>query len=359
MKKTERMKKTIAIIFGGKSAEHDVSIQSAHSVLKVIDKLKYNVILVGIDKKGRWFHVDEKYFLSGNQPFFSDKFVKNNPVVPCAKNGGFFIENKKVDAVFPLVHGTFGEDGALQGFFKIFNVPFVGADITGSSIGMDKDVTKRLLREAKITVADYIVYKKHQKNEISFEKIKKKLGLPFFVKPASLGSSVGIKKVKNKSEFEVAIKDSFSYGSKIIIEEFIEGRELECSVLGNGKPIASIPGEIILHREFYSYEAKYLDENAATLSIPAKISKSMTKKIQSMALKVFETLCCEGMGRVDFFITKNNQIFVNEINTVPGFTSISMYPKLWEYSGIPYPALIDKLIELAIDRHNTENKFKI
>jgi D-alanine-D-alanine ligase len=266
---------------------------------------------------------------------------------------------KKIDVVFPVMHGTFGEDGTIQGLFKIFNVPFVGPNVLGSAICMDKDVAKRLLRDAGIPTAKFLVFREDQKKEISFEKIKKELGFPFFVKPANLGSSIGISKVKNENDFSLAIKEAFLYDSKIIIEENISGKEIECSVLGNENPLVSVLGEIIPAHEFYSYDAKYLDANGAKMAIPAKIPLPVAKKIQALAKKTFQTLCCEGMGRVDFFLTKDNQIFVNEINTIPGFTSISMYPKLWEKTGIPYSQLIDTLIDLAIKRHNGENKLKI
>jgi D-alanine-D-alanine ligase len=224
---------------------------------------------------------------------------------------------------------------------------------------MDKDVSKRLLKEAGIRIAKFLAYQNNQKKNISFDKIKDSLGLPFFVKPANLGSSVGISKVDEEKDFNDAIEEAFLYDNKIIIEEAIQGKEIECSVLGNENPIASIPGEIIPTKEFYSYDAKYFDENGAKMTIPANISESTTKKIQELAVKSFKLLCCEGMGRVDFFLTPDDKIFVNEINTIPGFTPISMYPKLWEQSGLSYAELIDKLIQLAIARHQSENKLKM
>ncbi len=357
MKLTKPKKINIAIIFGGKSAEHEVSIRSAQSVLRSINKSKYNLLLIGIDKDGGWHCFDEEELLSGKQ-LFSSKNVDNTIISIEGKN--FLVKRdnntEKIDLVFPLLHGPFGEDGTLQGFLKLFNIPFVGASVIGSAIGMDKDVAKRLLQEAKIPTAKFLVCKK--KEAISFEEIQEKLGLPFFIKPANLGSSVGISKVKNQDEFMPAVELAFAYDNKILIEEFIEGKEIECAVLGNEKPIASVPGEIIPNHEFYSYEAKYLDENGAALVIPAKLSESIVKEVQKLALKTFAVLCCEGMGRVDFFITSDNKVIVSEINTIPGFTAISMYPKLWEYSGISYTELIDKLIELAIQRHKLENKLK-
>jgi D-alanine-D-alanine ligase len=262
----------------------------------------------------------------------------------------------KVDVVFPVLHGTFGEDGTMQGLLELLDVAYVGADVLGSAVGMDKDVMKRLLRDASIPIGKFIALKSGE--SLAFNEAKKRLGIPMFIKPANLGSSVGVSKVKNEADFTKAMKKAFLYDSKILIEEFIDGREVECSVLGNENPIASVPGEVIPHQEFYSYEAKYIDENGAGLEIPAKLSKTVIKKIQELAIKTFLTLCCTGMGRVDCFVTKENKVYVNEINTIPGFTKISMYPKLWEASGIAYPKLIDRLITLAIERHQKEKKIK-
>ena len=352
----------IAIMFGGRSAEHEVSINSARNIVKAINRDKYNISLIGIDRSGKWLCYKEQELLSGKKLFLAGEESKNITVIPFTEKGKFFLKigktDKLINVVFPVLHGPFGEDGTIQGLFKLFNVPFVGPSVLGSALGMDKDVSKRLFKEAGMPSAKFLVYKNNQKDNISFQEIKKSLGLPFFIKPANLGSSVGISKVKNKNEFTKAVKKAFSYDNKIIIEKFIQGREIECAVLGNENPIASIPGEVISNHDFYSYEAKYLDENGAMVAIPANLSESMIKKIREMAVKTFKVLCCEGMGRVDFFVDAKNKIFVNEINTLPGFTSISMYPKLWEYSGISYSKLIDNLIKLAIERYNTENKLK-
>lgn len=351
-------KTNLAIIFGGKSAEHEVSIVSARNIAKAVDRTKFEVFCVAIDKFGQWLSVDEKDLLAEKNIFAQKKYV-----LPFTQSGKFFLQTKKdkkkIDVVFPVLHGTFGEDGTIQGLFKIFNVPFVGPSVLGSAVCMDKDVAKRLLRDAGIPVAKFLVFKENEKKEISFGKIKKNLGLPFFIKPANLGSSIGISKVKNKQEFLGAIKDAFQYDNKIIIEENISGKEIECSVLGNENPLVSVLGEIIPAHEFYSYEAKYLDADGAKMAIPANIPKEISKKIQILAKKTFQTLCCEGMGRVDFFLTSKDKIFVNEINTIPGFTSISMYPKLWEKTSVPYSKLITKLIKLAIERFERKNKLKI
>lgn len=350
----------LAIIFGGRSAEHEVSINSARNIVAAINKSKYEIILIGIDRKGNWYQFKKEELLSGKFSSVDGNF--GMPACPFTEDGEFFVafvkSKKKIDVVFPILHGPFGEDGTMQGLLKLSNVPFVGPGVLGSAIGMDKDVSKRLLKEAGIPVSKFVVFGSSQKKEVYFNKIKKELGLPVFVKPANLGSSVGISKANNEKEFDKAIKLAFRYDKKIIIEEAVVGKEIECAVLGNEKPSASIPGEIVPSRDFYSYEAKYIDADGAVMRIPADISKTVADKIQKMAVAVFETLCAEGMGRVDFFLTAKNEIFVNEINTIPGFTSISMYPKLWEHSGIKYADLIDKLIGFAISRYKEESKLK-
>lgn len=339
----------VAILFGGKSAEHEVSIQSARNIARAIDRKKYQPSLIWIDKAGKWLEIkDLKKFISA-QDYTIDKLatVIENPI---------FVLQNKVDVVFPILHGPFGEDGTVQGFLKTFNIPFVGAGVLGSAVGMDKDTMKRLFREAGIPTAKFLTMGEF--NIPTYAEAVKNLGLPLFIKPANLGSSVGVSKVSNQKAFKKALIGAFKYDTKVIIEEFIKGREIECSVLGNDNPKASVPGEIIPSHDFYSYEAKYLDENGAALKVPADLPKSIIKKIQELAVKTFKTLSCEGMGRVDFFLRNNKEIFVNEINTLPGFTSISMYPKLWEASGISYTKLIDKLIQLAIDRFKKEQELK-
>jgi D-alanine-D-alanine ligase len=323
--------KKVGILFGGKSAEHEISILSAQNIFNAIDRTKFEPAFVKIDKSGQWQMNDVLQF----------------------------------DAVFPILHGPFGEDGTIQGLLKLADIPFVGPGVLGSAVGMDKDVMKRLLRDAQIPIGKFLTLKKQDSlNEVSiaqtmpFAKIEAALGVPFFIKPANMGSSVGINKVHNKEEYPCALKEAFLYDNKIIIEEFIPGREIECAVLGNEEPIASVPGEIIPSHEFYSYDAKYIDEKGASLEIPAKIDAETQKHIQTLAIKVFQTLCCEGLSRVDFFLKENNEIIVNEINTMPGFTKISMYPKMWETSGIGYTELITRLIELAINRFEKERVLK-
>jgi D-alanine-D-alanine ligase len=356
----------VAILFGGKSTEHEVSLQSAKNVIDAIDREKYDITLIGIDKTGRWYLNDSsKFLLNSNDPKYIalNKTDKDVVLVPgdesrqilCTSNGSF---SGKVDVVFPILHGSYGEDGTIQGLLKLADVPYVGAGVLGSAIGMDKDVAKRLLRDAGIPVAKFLVFYKWDQDNLNFHEISKSLGLPLFIKPANAGSSVGVSKVRNEAQFINAIKKAFEFDNKILIEEFIEGREVECSVLGNEKPIASRVGEIIAQQEFYSYEAKYIDEHGAILEIPARISDDIVQTIQELAIKTFKVLCCAGMARVDFFLTKDHKVIVNEINTIPGFTKISMYPKLWEISGISYRELIDRLIQLALDRHVREQHLK-
>ncbi len=356
----------VGVIFGGKSVEHRVSLQSAKNIMEAIDKNKYEVVPIGIDKNGRWLlNNSTKLLLNDNNP----KLIKlnNEASVTLALSPGEQnrrlqssseeIQAKQIDVAFPVLHGTFGEDGTMQGLLKLLDVPFVGASVLGSALGMDKDVQKRLLKAAGITVADFLVFERGYK--INFKNIVKQLGLPFFVKSANSGSSVGISRVDNQKQLKNAIAKAFKYDRKILIEEFIKGRELECSVLGNDKPIASIPGEIIVNNhDFYSYEAKYIDEKGATLVIPAKLPKNVVKKIQTIAIQSFKALCIEGMARVDFFLRNGEEVIVNELNTMPGFTKISMYPKLWEASGISYTKLMDRLIMLAIERFSEEKKLK-
>lgn len=343
-KSAKTKKINVAILFGGKSAEHEVSLQSAKNVIAAIDKEKYFPVSIKIDKQGKWLLDDGSH--CALIPQSQGKIINlSNPK-----------KRLKVDVVFPILHGTYGEDGTVQGLLKLVGVPFVGADVLGSAVGMDKDVMKRLLRDAKLPSAKFLVF--NDGDPINYNDIVSEIGSPFFIKPANLGSSVGINKVKTKKDFGKSVAEAFQYDRKIIIEEFIKGREIECSVLGNDAPLASLPGEIIVNDEFYSYAAKYLDEKGAVLEIPAKLDKAIIKKIQKLAILTFKTLSCAGLARVDFFLQANGKVIVNEINTIPGFTSISMYPKLWEASGISYVDLIDRLIQLALERFEKEQKIK-
>ena len=356
------MKKVVGILFGGKSAEHEISLLSAKNIYEAIDRTRFEPVLVGIDKTGRWLINDaSRFLLNSDDPSLISLNTAGKPValrpetrgLLSAEDSGNRFADVPLDVVFPILHGPFGEDGTIQGFLKLADIPFVGPGVLGSAVGMDKDAMKRLLRDAGIPIGKFLTLKSHEQIP-SLAEIETALGKPFFIKPANMGSSVGISKVREEGEYAAALKDAFQYDAKIIIEEFIPGREIECAVLGNEEPAASVPGEIIPSHEFYSYEAKYLDENGAALEIPAKLDEETKKHIQSFAVKVFQVLCCEGLSRVDFFLKENGEIIVNEINTMPGFTRISMYPKLWEASGIPYTELITRLIELAISRFEKE-----
>ena len=339
-------RKKVGILFGGKSAEHEVSLQSAMNVYEAIDRSKYEPVLIGIEKSGKWRLTNSISLSQGGEP-----------VTLAPESRGSLSNGIKLDVVIPVLHGPFGEDGTVQGLLKLAGIPFAGSGILGSSVSMDKDVMKRLLRDAGIPIGKFLCFQQHEMVP-PFAEIQAALGKPVFVKPANMGSSVGISKVHEETAFNNAVKDAFQYDSKIIVEEFIQGREIECSVLGNEHPAASIPGEIIPAHDFYSYDAKYLDDNGARLEIPAQIDGDCQKRVQELSIRVFQTLCCEGLARVDFFLRENGELLVNEINTMPGFTKISMYPKLWEASGIGYTELVSRLIELAINRYTKEQNIR-
>jgi D-alanine-D-alanine ligase len=361
------VKKTIVgILFGGKSAEHEISLLSAKNIFEAIDREKFEPVLVGIDKSGRWLFSNdaEKFLINSDNPALVSLNTAGKSAALSPENRSLLaldsantFESIHIDVMFPILHGPFGEDGTIQGFLKLADIPFVGAGVLGSAVGMVKDAMKRLLRDAQIPIGKFITIKSHEKAP-SFAEAASVLGNPVFVKPANMGSSVGINKVHNENEYTAALKEAFQYDTKIIIEENIPGREIECAVLGNEEPSAAVPGEIIPSHDFYSYDAKYLDENGAALQIPAKIDENTKERIQKLAVKVFQTLCCEGLSRVDFFLKENGEIIVNEINTMPGFTKVSMYPKMWEASGVSYTELITRLIELAIKRYEKERKLK-
>ena len=361
----------IGILYGGRSGEHDVSLCSAASVFSALDRNKYEVTAIGIDRDGRWYVQNEpkiipdkdfgrKLALKKNGMWLVNHFEQKN------KLHLYDIKNKNkeviVDVVIPVLHGTFGEDGTLQGLLELAMVPYVGADVIGSAVGMDKDVAKRLLNEAGIPVAPSVTVSKQQwqDNTKIISKIAlAKLGLPLFVKPVCAGSSVGVKKVKKKELLAKAMNFAFQFDTRVMIEKAVDCREIECAVLGNETPAASILGEIIPHHEFYSYEAKYLDPEGAALKIPAQVKASLANKIRETALDGYMALGCSSMARVDFFLDKKTgKFYLNEINTLPGFTSISMYPKLWEATGLKYSDLLNKLIELALDRHKKKLEIK-
>jgi D-alanine-D-alanine ligase len=356
----------IAILYGGKSGEHNVSLCSAASVVSGLDKAKYNIIAIGVAKIGKW-HVQEKPEIVDDAAF--GKILKldenGNWNVSHYENGGRLVltetetlRSVSVDAVFPVMHGTNCEDGRLQGMLELSAVPYVGADVTGSAVGMDKDISKRLVRDCGIPVVPWktLTYTEWKNNKDTGALIDG-IGLPLFVKPCCAGSSVGVGKVKGEAELAAALDFAFRFDNKLLIEQAVTVREIECAVLGNENPSSSCIGEIIPNHEFYSYEAKYIDSDGAALVIPAGLDAELEKTIRDAAIKAFKALNCAGLARVDFFVEKNtNNFYFNEINTIPGFTSISMYPKLWEQSGLAYGELLDRLIELAFERHALQKR---
>ena len=361
-----KSKLRVGILFGGKSAEHEVSLQSARNVYEAIDKTQYEPLLIGIDKNGRWLLNDEsRFLLNADDP----KNISLNPssdevaMIPHSKgaiaNFSSPDDNMAVDVIFPILHGPFGEDGTVQGLLKLAEIPFVGSGVLSSAASMDKDVMKRLMRDAALPISKFLVVRSGEKYP-SYDEACAVLGSPLFIKPANMGSSVGISKVHSRDEYGAALDFAFEYDTKVIIEEFIPGRELECSVLGSelGEISASVPGEVKPTHEFYSYDAKYIDENGAALIIPADVPAKAAARVRELAILVFKTFCCDGLARVDFFMKDDGTIIVNELNTMPGFTRISMYPKLWEASGISYTKLIDNLIKLSLSRFEKEKKLK-
>lgn len=364
-----KKKLKVGVVFGGRSGEHEVSLVSARSVISALNRKKYQVTLIGITKNGEWITGQAtKELLKGNL-FKNTKIVhpvrdsKNKKIVIPRQSISNGVQDfpfrilKKLDVVFPILHGSYGEDGTIQGLFEMADVPYAGAGVLGSAIGMDKVVQKQLFREAKLPIVKFLYFLKSQFNIVHIvHRVEEGIGYPCFIKPANLGSSVGISKVHNKKELLAAIKLAFRYDRKIIIEQGIDrAREIEVSVLGNEKPKVSLPGEIIPSGEFYDYDAKYID-GCSKAVIPAKLSKKTIQQIRQLAIRAYRTINCSGMARVDFLL-KGDKIYLNELNTIPGFTSISMYPKLWEASRLPYPKLLDKLISLALERHRKKSKF--
>jgi D-alanine-D-alanine ligase len=358
----------VAIIFGGRSGEHEISLRSARSVADAIDRDTYDVTLIGIDRTGHWHRLDEGAFRELTNARLAAVSSAGGEVMllPTPAKGQLLSRERsaviaRLDVVFPVLHGPCGEDGTIQGFLELADIAYVGAGVLGSALGMDKDVQKRLLQAAGIPVAPFLAATRTQwiTDSAAITRRVCDLGLPLFVKPANLGSSVGITKVKGLATLPEAVRAAFEYDTKVVIEKGIAAREIECAVLGNDDPQASVPGEICPNAEFYSYEAKYIDENGAALLIPAPLSGAETQAVRELAVRVFTLLDCAGMARVDFFLERgSDKVFVNEINTIPGFTSISMYPKLWEASGVPYRQLISRLIGLALERHALRRQLK-
>ncbi|MFQ5926445.1 MAG: D-alanine--D-alanine ligase family protein [Terriglobia bacterium] len=361
----------VGVLFGGRSGEHEVSLVSAASLIQALDPGKYEVIPIAITKEGRWLlprslsestrqlltapltHSDLRRALQDGTAVVLPAEPSPASLVPLDPGAARF-QPLHLDVVFPLLHGSFGEDGTVQGLLELANLPYVGAGVLGSALGMDKEVQKRLLRQARLPVTDFVCVPRHQweadRSSVLRALRRRFRRLPLFVKPANLGSSVGISKVKSASQLAPALDLAARYDRKILVERAIAGREFEVSVLGNEEPAASLPGEVIPANEFYDYAAKYLQDDTR-LIVPATLPQRHGKRLQQLALTAFRALDCEGMARVDFlFERRTSKIFINELNTIPGFTAISMYPKLWQASGIPYPELLDRLIQLALDR---------
>lgn len=360
------MKKNVAIICGGESAEHEISLISGKNIYQAVDREKFDVVLFSISREGKWYHSENADWLPNDAVAAKDVKVEAHGkmlgITPGDSKKKFFDITTgnaiTIDAIFPILHGQMGEDGSIQGLMQLLDLPYVGCGTLSSAVGMDKDVMKRLLADAGITTAKSILVRSEEQNNISYEQATKKLGPIIFIKPACQGSSVGVSKVKNADEFKKALAHSFSFDDKILIEEAIKGRELECAVLGNEQPQASRIGEIKPRHEFYSYEAKYVDDNGAELIAPADLTTEQELKLKSAALDTYKALCCEGMARVDMFLTDSGKIYVNEINTLPGFTRISMYPRLWKETGLNFGDLITKLINLALERHSRQKLLK-
>ncbi len=347
------VKKKVAILFGGRSVEHAVSVNSAKNIFEFIDKNIFEPVPIGISTSGQWYLVQ-----SVNKEIEQGRALG---LILDPKNAGFMLlssgDRFKVDIVFPVLHGTDGEDGSIQGMLTALDIPLVGTGVLGSSLAMNKIVAKQMLRQAGLPVGDFLAFHVREKSKIRFEEIEKHLGLPFMVKAASLGSSVGITKVSRKSQFRKAIDEAFRYDHEVILEEFIQGREIECAILGNNPPEASNPGEIVVksNYEFYTFDAKYVDPDAVTIQVPADLDKKTNKRIREISANAFKTLYCQDFARVDLFLTKKGNIYVNEVNTIPGFTNSSMYPMMWNERGIGFAELITRLITLAQDRYN-ENR---
>ena len=370
--KTQATKRlTVGVLFGGRSAEHEVSILSARHVIAALDPERFDVVPIGIARDGRWVLQSVTRLLrdKGDPRFVQlDTAGPSVPLINHASHSAMKAADPEVtvdslDVVFPVLHGPMGEDGTVQGLLELARVPYVGAGVLGSAVGMDKDVMKRLLRDAGIPIAKHQTlrvadYRRNRQRWL--REIDEQMGYPLFVKPANLGSSVGISRVASRDQLPVALDKAFDYDMKVLVEEGVAGREIECAVLGNDEPVASVPGEIIVHHDdgFYSYDAKYVSENGAALQIPAVLDAEVSAEVRRLAIATFQALECSGLGRVDFFLQPNGELLVNEINTLPGFTAISMYPKLWAASGVPPRELVARLIDLAIERHRQRRSLR-
>lgn len=357
----------VGVVFGGQSGEHEVSLMSAFSIINVMDKEKYEIFPIGITKDGRW-HL----YLGDISKIKDGTWIEEaTPIIfppdaglKCAISIDNGVEKRHyLDVIFPVLHGPRGEDGTVQGLFELMNIPYVSCGVGSSAVCMDKVFSKKLLKQEGLPVVDFrVFYKRDLPDGLPdmVDEVERTFGYPCFVKPANLGSSVGVSKAHDREELKKALMLAAEFDRKLVVERYIHAREIECSVLGNDEPVASLPGEIIPSEEFYSYTAKYFDGGKSKLLIPAPLSAEETEKIRKLAVKAFKALDCCGMARVDFLICRESgKIYINELNTIPGFTSISMYPKMWEASGLSYKDLIDRLIELALERHRQKQELKL
>ncbi|HTR63199.1 MAG TPA: D-alanine--D-alanine ligase family protein [Candidatus Binataceae bacterium] len=378
---SEAKKLRVAVLFGGRSSEHEISLRSALTIMSAMDRDKYDIVPVGIDHDGRWYLEDDALkVLADATPNLAALSAGDTPVTllphpdnrslvmapgtnPNAPSRAGEVASAPIDVWFPILHGSYGEDGTVQGLLELAGIAYVGAGVLGSAVGMDKDVQKRLLSAARVPVVDYYAMDRvdWQEHPTLARGYARELGYPVFVKPNAIGSSIGVTKVKRAAELDAALEDAFQYDRKALIEASCVGREFEVAVLGNDRPEATLPGEVIVKgkHDFYSYESKYIDPQGSETKIPAVLPHAIAKKISTIAARAFKALSLRGMARVDFLASRDlKKIYVNEVNTIPGFTSISMYPKLWEASGLPLPKLIDRLIELAIEEHRERASLK-
>lgn len=350
-------KKKVVILYGGRSVEHGVSVNSARNIYEYLDREIFEAVPIGISPLGQWFLM----------PSVTKDIEQGKPLglILDPRNAGFILlssgDRFKADIILPVLHGTDGEDGSIQGLIKAMDIPMVGTGVLGSALAMNKIVAKRLLAHAGLPVTAHLAFHFRDKSSLRFDAVQKKLSLPFMVKSASLGSSVGVSKVTRKSQFKAAIEEAFRYDDEVILEEFIEGREIECAVLGNTPPKASLPGEIIINEkyEFYTFDAKYVDPTAVVIKVPAeKLDKKTSTRIRELSIKAYQALHVEDFARVDLFVTKKGKIYINEINTIPGFTNSSMFPMMWKERGISFSELITTLITLALERYETGKRIE-
>lgn len=347
-------KKKVAILYGGRSVEHGVSVNSARNIFEYIDKERFEPLLIGISKSGQWFQTS-----SVTKDIEQGKAMG---LILDAQSPGFIHlssgDRMKADIIFPVLHGTDGEDGSIQGLIKAMDIPMVGTGVLGSSIAMNKVVAKRLLKAAGLPVTRFVDFHFREKDAINFKEVKKEIGLPFMVKSASLGSSVGVSKVRDEQSFNLAIDEAFRYDDALLIEEFIKGREIECAILGNTPAEASYPGEIVINPkyEFYTFDAKYVDPEAVRIDVPADLHKKTAERIREVCIRAYEVLYCEDFARVDLFLSEEGSVYINEINTIPGFTNSSMFPMMWKERGLEFSNLISRLLDLAEERYDRSKR---